>query len=93
MVAGMGWLMDLCPQPDDFAIVEMCAQFGVLPSRLTSEDWRWLGIHSARRWLVASYQQWNQVASGEGSMSQDVVNHLIGLYEEAQQRWRTSDSD
>ena len=91
MVAGMGALMGLCPQPDQFKIAELCADFGVLPSQLKDEDWEWLGIHSSRKWLVGWYQRWQQVAAGEGSMPQDVVQYLLDLYEKAEEQWGTND--
>ena len=91
MIAGMGSLMGLCPQPEEWIIDSWCEPFDILPSRLQPEDWKWLKIRADRVWLRGAYQAWHQVAKGQGSMPMDVVQYLLALSDEAEERWPTSD--
>jgi len=94
MIAGMGSLMGLCPQPEEWTIVDWCKPFGILPTRLEAEDWKYLQVNAQKEWLTSWYQRWNEVAGGKGgSMPQDVVQYLLKLSDEAEEKWRTSDSD
>ena len=93
MIAGMGSLMGLCPPPEEWTIASWCEPFGLLPSRLQADDWKWLKAFSDMKWLTSWYNRWNEVAGGQGSMPQDVVQYLLKLSDEAEEKWRTSDSD
>jgi len=91
MIAGMGSLMGLCPQPEEWTIISWCEPFGILPSKLTAEDWKWLKIRADKEWLRNWYQTWHRVAKGEGSMPQDVVAYLLALSDEAEEKWQKSE--
>lgn len=88
----MGSLMGLCPPPDEWGLLDWCTDFHILPSQLKAEDWKWLKAQHDRKWLTGWYEVWNRVAAGEGSMPQDIVQYLLKLSDEAEAKWRTSDS-
>lgn len=98
MVAGIGSLMGLCPQPEQWTILSWCEPFHILPSQLSPEDWQWLKDYHDMRWLKAWYDRWQEVATqpyrkdgGYMSMPQDVAQYLLALSNEAEERWQISD--
>ena len=93
MIAGMGALMDLCPQPEQWTILDWCEPFGILPSQVSAEDWQWLKTRADKEWLRGWFAQWHQVAKGKATMPMDIVQYLLKLSDEAEEIWQTSDSD
>lgn len=95
MVEGMGSLRGLCPQPEEWAILELCKPFGLLPSRAKPEDWWWLGVYSDKEWLSGMYDLWNRMVEHPGlriSMPYDAIQYMKGLIEEAERVAREEDS-
>ena len=89
MVAGMGWLLGLCPQPEALTLAGLCEPFHILPSQVkTQDDWEFLAEVGALRNLQANYQAWNQgIESGDLKMPQDLIQWMLELTQEAEDKW------
>ena len=91
MVAGMGWLLGLCPPPEEIVLGSLCKPFGILPSQIeTQDDWEFLASHAALRGLEANYQAWNHmVANPESgaSMDQELIQGMLELVQQAKETY------
>lgn len=91
MVEGMGWLMDLCPQPEELTLGNWCKEFGVLPSQVKHrEDWQFLAGYARLKNLSDNWDTWHRmVANPEAkiSMPQDLIQSMLALMEEARERY------
>jgi hypothetical protein len=91
MREGMGWLMDLCPPPEMWALAEALEPWGVLPSMVTDEeDWRFIAANVSRKNLIASWDRWHQmVARPELRITMDtrLIQFMLKLMEEAKEEY------
>lgn len=91
MIEGMGWLMDLCPQPEELTLGAWCKEFGILPSQVKDPaDWEFLASYASLRNLSRNWDAWhNMVANPDAriSMSQDLIQYMLSLMEEARERY------
>lgn len=92
MIEGMGWLLGLCPPPEELVLADLCKPFGILPSQVqTQDDWKFLAANSSLRNLEANYAKWNQVVGQEEggtlSMDQDLIQYMLDLVSKAKERY------
>ena len=99
MREGMGWLMDLCPPPEELTLGDWCKPFGILPSQVHDmEDWRFLAAYSSLKTLVGSYRNWKNMMQilaenphAGVSMPMDTIQWMLGLMEEAKKEYGKED--
>jgi hypothetical protein len=93
MVAGMGYLRGLCPQPEELALGEVLLPFGLLPSQVqTQDDWDFLISYDRLRKLQEAYELWNRMVAKPDlkiTMPTDLIQYMLALMEEAEQKWPT----
>ena len=97
MIAGMGWLLDLCPPPEALTLAGLCEPFHILPSQVKDQDdWEFLAEVSALRNLQANYQAWDQMVAydpeveGTGprtSIDQDLIQWMLDLMQQAKETY------
>ena len=89
MIAGMGWLLNLCPQPQELMLGNLCKQYGVLPSQVKSlDDWQHMADYVALNNLRSNYEAWHQmVQNPEMSMPQELVQSMLELMEKAREKY------
>jgi hypothetical protein len=91
MIEGMGWLMDLCPQPEVVTLGNWLKPFGILPSQVKDPtDWEFLANYASLTALSRNLDAWNAKVKNprlEISMSQDLVQYMLALREEARERY------
>ena len=95
MIAGMGWLLDLCPPPEEIVLEELLKPYGTLPSQVAQDDWEYLVSARALRNLQANYQAWNQMVTydpeagvgGGPPIDQDLIQYMLELMQEAKDKW------
>ena len=91
LVQGIGFLMGLCPEPERWQMLELCEPFHLLPSRLEPKDLEWLEDYRDMKWCKETLARVNEVVAGHGTMPCKVVQYLLDLCNEAEEKWRTSD--
>ena len=96
MMEGMAHLLGLRPPPDDWTLASFGKAFGILPSRLKAEDYRWLAVSRDMEWLRSAYQIWT--SAGAKRVSQMLTPKemlcLSELKKEAQRLYgREDDTD
>ena len=89
MVAGMGWLLNLCPPPEALTLAGLCEPFHILPSQVkTQDDWEFLAEVGALRNLQANYQAWEQGVQNQNlKMDQELIQWMLELMQEAKDKW------
>ena len=97
MIAGMGWLLGLCPPPETLVLAELCKPFGILPTQVkTQDDWEFLAEHASLRRLEANYQAWDRMVAydpeveGTGprtSIDQDLIQYMLELMQQAKETY------
>ena len=89
MIEGMGWLLDLCPQPQELVLANLCREYGVLPSQVkTLDDWQQITDYVALNNLRRNYEAWHQmVQTPEMSMPQDLIEYMLDLMEKAREKY------
>ena len=89
MVAGMGWLLGLCPPPEEIVLAELCKPFGILPSQVKAQDdWEFLVAYGALRNLQANYQAWDQGVQNQNlKMDTDLIQWMLELMQQAKETY------
>jgi len=91
MVEGIGWLMDLCPQPEVLTLAGWCKEFGVLPSQVkNTEDWQLLADYASLTNLSRNWDAWHRMVEKPElgiSLPQDLIQYMLGLMDEARERY------
>lgn len=96
MIAGMGWLEGLCPQPQELMLANLCKEFGVMPSQVkTLDDWQIMADYVALNNLRSNYEAWHQMVQRpvweDGveaiAMPQDLIDYMLGLMDKAREKY------
>jgi len=91
MVAGMGYLRGLCPQPEELTLGDLLLPFGLLPSQVRNQDdWEFLINYDRLRKLQEAYELWNRMIANPDlkiSMPTDLIQYMLALIKEAEQKW------
>lgn len=86
MIAGMGALLDLCPQPEELTLGDLTLPYGILPSQIKDQDdWEFLIRYQNLKNLGEAFQLWKSTQGA--SMDMKLIQYMLTLIEEVEKLW------